>query len=113
MKMALTVWEDRISPVADSSRKLLVVQLTGRTITGRWIEKFEDENPFYRAKKLFELKIDTFICGAVSSFFASLVEGYGIRVIPFICGETNAVLDAYLTQSLASSGYTMRGFGTD
>jgi hypothetical protein len=113
MRIALTVWEDRISPVADSARQLLLVQLTRQTIMGRWTENFEDDNPFYRARKLYELKVETFICGAVSSFFANLVEGYGIRVIPFIRGQTDAVLNAYLTHSLGHSVYTMRGCGTD
>jgi hypothetical protein len=113
MKMALTVWEDRISPVADSSLQLLVVHLANQTITDRWLENFEDDNPFYRARKLSELKVDTFICGAVSSFFANLVAGYGIRVIPFICGEIDAVLNAYLTRTLSGSAYTMRGCTTE
>jgi hypothetical protein len=113
MKMALTVWEERISPVADSSRQLLLVHLVNQTITDRWIENFEDDNPFYRARKLFELKVDTFICGAVSSFFSNLVEGYGIRVIPFICGEIDAVLNAYLTRTLSSPVYKMRGCTTE
>ena len=113
MKLALTVWEDRISPVADSSLQLLVVHLVNQTITDKWIAKFEDDNPIYKARKLFDLKVDAFICGAVSSFFANIVEGYGIRVIPFICGEINAVLNAYLTRRLSSSVYTMRGCTTE
>jgi hypothetical protein len=38
------------------------------------------------------------------------VEGYGSRLIPFICGEADEVLDAYLEGSLASPRFMMTGY---
>ena len=89
MKMALTVWGDRISPVADSSRGLLVVNMGNGKTRGRHLEYFHNESLFYRAKKLAALDIKILICGAISDFFASLVEGYGIRLIPHIRGQVD------------------------
>ncbi|MBN1833832.1 MAG: dinitrogenase iron-molybdenum cofactor biosynthesis domain-containing protein [Deltaproteobacteria bacterium] len=100
MKVVLTVWENRISPVADSARQLLIVDIRDRTIQGRYTEYLDPESVFYRARRLADLEVKTFICGAISDFFASLVEGYGIRLIPFVSGEVNEVLDAYLEDSL-------------
>jgi predicted Fe-Mo cluster-binding NifX family protein len=109
MKVVLTVWENRISPVADSARQLLVVDIENRTIRGRCTECLDPESVFYRARKLADLEVKIFICGAISDFFASLVEGYGIRLIPFICGEVDEVLDAYLADSLRSPRFMMTG----
>jgi predicted Fe-Mo cluster-binding NifX family protein len=109
MKVVLTVWESRISPVADSARQLLVVDVENRTVRGRHTECINAESVFYRARRLSDLEVEIFICGAISDFFASLLEGYGIRLIPFICGEADEVLDAYLEDSLRSPRFVMTG----
>jgi predicted Fe-Mo cluster-binding NifX family protein len=109
MKVVLTVWENRISPVADSARQLLVVYVENRTIQDRRTEWFEVESIFYRARRLSDLEVRIFICGAISDFFASLLEGYGIRLIPFICGKIEEVLDAYLEDSLQNPRFVMTG----
>jgi predicted Fe-Mo cluster-binding NifX family protein len=109
MKVVLTVWENRISPVADSARQLLVVDVENRTIRGRRTEPLDAESVFYRARRLSDLEVEIFICGAISDFFANLLEGYGIRLIPFICGEAEEVLDAYLEDSLPCQRFMMTG----
>lgn len=76
MRVALTVWENRISPVADSSRNLLVADIENRAIEGRHYEVFNEESVLYRARKLADLEVEVFICGAISDFYAILVEGY-------------------------------------
>jgi hypothetical protein len=109
VKVVLTIWENRISPVADLARQLLVVDVKNRTIRGRRTEHLNAESIFYRARRLADLEVKVFICGAISDFFAGLVEGYGIRLIPFICGEANEVLDAYFEDSLRSPRFMMTG----
>ncbi len=109
MKIALTIWEDRISPVADSASRLWVVSLEDGRIKHRHAERFNGESLFRRAEKLSELNVDTFICGAISAFLANLVRGYGIRLIPFIRGKTDAVLNAFVTGSLSAPKYAMTG----
>jgi hypothetical protein len=109
MKMALTVWENRISPVADSARQLHVVDVEHRTILGWRTEFLDAESVFHRARRLADLEVKIFICGAISDFFASLVEGYGIWLIPFICGEADEVLDAYMEDFLRSPRLMMTG----
>jgi predicted Fe-Mo cluster-binding NifX family protein len=110
MRVALTVWENRISPVADSSRKLLVADIENRAIEGRYYEVFNEESVLYRARKLADLEVEVFICGAISDFYARLVEGYGIRLISFIHGEADEVLGAYLKKSLPNQRFVMAGY---
>lgn len=109
VKLVLTVWENRISPVADSARQLLVVDVENQSIRGRRTEYLNAESIFYRARRLADLGVKVFICGAISDFFAGLVEGYGIRLIPFMCGEANEVLDAYFKDSLRGPRFMMTG----
>ena len=110
MKLALAVWENRISPLFDSTRMLLIVDLRKRNLVSKHLETFHYESPFKRAAKLVNLDINVLICGAISNLFANPIEIYGIRIIPFVAGTVDEVLDAYLTNTLSSSKFQMPGF---
>ncbi len=71
--------------------------------------RFNDDSLFYRARKLDDLGVKTFICGAISDFNSGLVEGYGIRLIPFVHGKVDEVLDAYFNNALVNPRFVMRG----
>lgn len=102
MRVAITIWENRISPVADSAGEILVVDVAGGNIIRRRHERFEDDSLFNHAGKLAELSVTTFICGAISDFYSGLVEGYGIRLIPFANGQVEEVLNGFLSDSLVN-----------
>ena len=57
MKMALTVWEKRISPLFDCAGMLLVVEIVDRTESDRYFVPFLYESPFSRAANLSDLGI--------------------------------------------------------
>ncbi len=96
MRVAITIWENRVSPVADSAEEMLLLEVAGGTVVRRRHERFDDDSPFHRAGKLAELSVNTFICGAISDFYSGLIEGYGIRLIPFAQGHVDEVLDGFL-----------------
>jgi predicted Fe-Mo cluster-binding NifX family protein len=111
VKVALTVWESRISPVFDCARMLLVADIENQTVTGRCYKPFLSKFPSLRAAELFDLGIDVLICGAISQVFANIIEAYGIRIFPFVTGDPNQVLDAYLSGTLRNADFQMPGFG--
>lgn len=109
MKLALTVCENRISPLFDCARMLLIVDIVDRTSTGRHFEVLHYESPFSRAARLSDLGVKVLICGAVSDQFANIIETYGIRIVPFVAGAVDDVLDAYLAGILSDSKFRMPG----
>lgn len=109
MKVALTVWENRISPVFDSARMLLIANIENKTVKSRRYEPFDSELSLRRAGKLSDLGIKVLICGAISQPLANMVEAYGIHLIPFVVGGVNQVLDAYLKGILSSPNFRMSG----
>jgi hypothetical protein len=84
-----------------------------RVARGRHYERFNDDSLFYRAWKPADFGVTTFICGAISSFYGALVEGYRIRLIPFVHGQVDEVLDAFLNNSLVNPRFVMRGYLPD
>ncbi|MBL7226117.1 MAG: dinitrogenase iron-molybdenum cofactor biosynthesis domain-containing protein [Desulfobacteraceae bacterium] len=111
MKVALTVWEKRISPLFDCAGMLLVVEIVDCTESDRYFVPFHYESPFSRAANLSDLGIKVLICGAVSNLFANTIESYGIRIIPFVAGPVDEVIDTYLTNGLSDSKFRMPGCG--
>ena len=111
MKTALTVWENRISPVFDSACKFLLVDIENKAVISRHSEKFYSETPSHRAKRLFDLGIMVLICGAISESPANMIEAHGIKLIPFITGSVDDVLNAYIKGNLTTPIFLMPGCG--
>jgi predicted Fe-Mo cluster-binding NifX family protein len=109
MKVALTVWNGRISPVFDVSRKILVLDIRNGVVTDRREEPIEGIDPAQKAGKLAEWQVRELICGAVSRPLAGLFAAYGIRTIPFIAGDAEEVIEAYLARKLPNRSMAMPG----
>ncbi len=101
MKLALTVWEGRISPLFDSARMLLIADIENRQIAGKHFERFDGGSAFSRAERLNDLGVNLLICNGISTAFANLIEAYRIKIIPFVAGPLDEVLEAYLTGKLS------------
>lgn len=110
MRAAVAVWQGRISPVFDVSRRILVLDVEGRVIHGRKEEDLAEQEPFRKAGRLRDLNIDTLICGAISRPMLQLLASFGIRVIPFTAGETEEVIRAWLEGGLPNPRLAMPGF---
>ncbi|MCB2145365.1 MAG: NifB/NifX family molybdenum-iron cluster-binding protein [Deltaproteobacteria bacterium] len=109
MKVAVTVWEDRISPVFDASRRLLIAEIENAQITDRSYVIFDPERPSNLARTLEELDVPVLICGAVSQAPATIIVAGGITLIPFIAGEVDRVLDVYAKGNPLAPTFVMPG----
>ena len=114
MNIALTVWENRISPVFDSARTLLVAEIKDQEVVSRFVEKFNQSilsNLADMVSRLNLLKIDVLICGAISQMPANMVEASGIKLIPFISGNIEDVIAAYIKDEPIIPTFLMPGCG--
>ncbi len=111
MKTAFAAWNDRIAPVFDVARRLRVIETTGGIILHESDEAMTSEIPIRRAAHLAAMGVATLVCGAISTAQQTLVQAYGITVVPFVAGGLRQVIDAWLTGSLAGGLYNMPGCG--
>ena len=109
MKLALAVWNGRISPVFDTSRQLLVLEVEGGEVLSRREHEIAAEEAFAKVARLAELGVETLICGAVSRPLAEMIAMRGIRLVPFVAGDAEEVLAAFLAGNLPSPAMTMPG----
>ncbi len=109
MKVAVTVWEERISPVFDASRRLLVAEIRSGQIANRSYMAFDPGEPTHLAKTLSGMDVHVLICGAISQVPATLMTDAGITLIPFIAGEVDQVMGAYAKGDALSPTFSMPG----
>jgi predicted Fe-Mo cluster-binding NifX family protein len=109
MKVAITVWKDRISPVFDASRRLLIAEIENARVTDRSYVYFDPGWPADLVKTLAMLDVPVLICGAVSQAPATSILAGGIKLIPFITGEVDRVLQLYAKGSPLAPTFVMPG----
>ncbi len=105
MKVGISVWEDKISPVLDGCKRLLVLKIEdGKEIGRDEVELLETYLPF-RARKIAGLGLDVLICGAVSRPLAVMLTNSGISLAGWANGCVNDVLMAFLNGELETSDF--------
>ena len=109
MKVALTVWGKRISPVFDSAQMLLISEIENSKIIKKEYETFNPESSHQLADLLNKQKISVLICGAISEVPANMIETYGIKLIPFISGSVDEILQSYAQNESILPNYLMPG----
>lgn len=109
MKLALPVWGNRLSPVFDSARRLLIVQIKNNKVTDRQYKMFDPGHYPDLIQMLHNFKVDALICGAVSKESENNLRSGGIDLIPFVSGRVDKVLESYAENNCISPDFLMPG----
>ncbi|MBN2031888.1 MAG: NifB/NifX family molybdenum-iron cluster-binding protein [Deltaproteobacteria bacterium] len=113
MKLAIPVWENKVSPVLDTASRLLVVEVKEDGDLSRF-EIFLDERDLSRrCLRIKGIGVDTLICGAVTRHFSDMLKASGIDIIPGISGQPDEVLSACFEGRLAHDKYLMPGWSRE
>jgi len=109
MRIAVPIWEDKVSPVLDTATKLLVIE-SGTQKKGSRFEVFLIKKDIsQRCSFIRKLEIDVLICGAVSRLFSEMLKASGMKIISGISGLAEDVLEAYLNGNLLQPKFLMPG----
>lgn len=109
MRTAFSCWDNRIAPVFDTARSIHVVDSESGRIAGETRETLPESLSVQKALRLAELGIDCLVCGAISRSQYALISAYGIRVVPFVAGDLNDIIHAWITGSLDLEVFAMPG----
>jgi len=109
MKLAIPVWNGRVSPVFDSARRLLVVEVEEDRVVRRQEHALAAEIPQARVSALANLNVEVLVCGAVSRPLANLITASGIRLVSFVAGDVEEVVKASLSGALPAPTFMMPG----
>ena len=111
MRIGITVYNDRVSPLFDAATVLEVFILNDGTIETRETLKLGTTTPLDRADELAQAAIDILICGAVSNPYAQAIRTRGVQLLPFHAGPTDEIIDAFSKNRLETRRYKMPGCG--
>ena len=110
-KIAVTVWEHRVSPVFDSARTLLIAEIKDDALINTSYLNFDPNRPLELLQMLQAQQIVLLICGAVSEGPANMLEAAGIELISFIAGDVLRVLESFLQGGPLGAEFKMPGCG--
>jgi len=109
MKIAIPVWDNRISPVFDTASRLLIVEVEDQKEVSRFETTLDDQELSRRCLRIQGLGIDMLICGAISRPYSRRLIASGINIISEISGHAEEVLEAYLQGTLSHPRFLMPG----
>ena len=109
MRIAIPIWEDKVSPVLDTALRLLIVEAEGRRESSRFIYYIDEQDLTRRCLRIKNLNVDILICGAVSGCFLRMLLASEVEVIQEISGPAEEVLEAYLSGNIFHSRFSMPG----
>ncbi len=110
MKLALSVWNDRIAPVFDASERCLIVDADSSGSIGDLVG-FPGWSAADKARFLAEKGVSTVVCGAVSHEYEEAFISRGIEIISFIAGPVEQVIEAWNDGTLIGAPFSMPGCG--
>ena len=107
--VAIPIWNDKVSTTFDFSEKLLIVELeSGREISRREVNS-EGGSLAGRVADIKNNGGEVLLCGAISRPLARAVQREGIQIIPFVTGDIDSVLAAYLCGKLTEPCFLQPG----
>ncbi len=109
MKAAFTVWNERISPVFDVARSVLIVKAGQGEILAQEELSLAQLSEREKLHCLLNHQVELLVCGAISRSLQSAVESVGIRVYPFCSGDITQLISCWLKGDLERECFAMPG----
>jgi predicted Fe-Mo cluster-binding NifX family protein len=109
MKIALTVWDGWISPVFDVCREVLVLEIDKKDIVSTEKIDLGDKTPLQKIERLTTLGVGTLVCGAISEVVRAEAAPCGLKVIGFVSGRIDEVVQALISDRLPTPALSMPG----
>jgi len=103
LKIAIPLFNSRVSPRFDFAARLLVVTITDGEITDRQEFSLANLNPIKRTSLLHGLRVQLMLCGGISCFAERFIKSYGIEVVSLVQGEVEEVLRLFVNGNLSSA----------
>jgi predicted Fe-Mo cluster-binding NifX family protein len=110
MKTAFAVWNNRMAPVFDVARRVIVIDpaAAGRGVQTQVL--LTGDPPLQKALQLSELGVDCLVCGAISRPLKAVLMARGIQVVACVAGDVQAVIDAWRDRELRHAGTPPKTF---
>ena len=100
MTVACAIWNNRIAPMFDVSRRALVVRIELGQVVSTKPVALETELPAHKVLRLLDAGVEVLVCGGISRDLTATIEAYGIHVYSSVIGDIPDVLRALMAGEL-------------
>jgi predicted Fe-Mo cluster-binding NifX family protein len=105
MKVAVPIWQNRISPLFDVAEILALFDID-KNQAQRYRELcFPSEDSSERIRMIHTMHIDVLLCAGISEPMERTLTSLGITVIPNVCGPVDEVITAFVHGRIEKNGY--------
>ncbi len=94
MKLAVTVWQNRVAPVFDDAQWVALFEVGPGRVEPLGEIDLGSLSPGARIVRLVREGVDAVVCGAISRPLEIMLVSTGLRVISGVCGPAPAVLNS-------------------
>ena len=112
-KVAIPIFQNRVSPVLDSCRHMLVIDIEKGAEVDRETVYLDEMSLTERCGIFAKLNVAIVICGGVSEIFSNMLAGINIHLINGIAGNIDDIITAFLGECLDNPQFYMPGFRQD
>ena len=99
-KIAVAVFQDRISSRLDCSENILLLTYAQGKIVGRQQMRLLSSDPMDKVHLLVREGVQLMICGGITRTYASMLHDANIEVIAWVQGRVDAVLREFVAGTL-------------
>jgi predicted Fe-Mo cluster-binding NifX family protein len=108
-RVGIPVFESRVSPVLDTCKRLLVIDIDGTCEVNRVEISLEKINLTERIEVFTRWGIRKIICAGVSEIMCKYLAARNIVMVSGIAGEFEKILNAYICNKLDDPCFIMPG----
>jgi predicted Fe-Mo cluster-binding NifX family protein len=88
----------------------IAIPATNGVLSSHFTESIAVPTDALKIKKLKDLGVEILICGAISEPLYRELSAQGVRVLGFVAGNLNDVLQAFIAGKLPSPAFSMPGY---
>ena len=108
--IAIPIFKSRVSPVFDTCRRLLLIDLEDNRQISRKEFDLDNFSLLERLKVLEKNAVTVVICGGISDVFHALLSNSNILLICGICGNADEVIKAHIDGRIDEPCFFMPGY---
>ena len=109
MRIAIPVFQGRVSPVFGAAQRLKIWEVQENEINSQELLTISTVAPYMRPQWLKSQGVEVLLCGGIGQRMKMLIESCGIKVVPWVAGVVDDVLEAYLNNTVFEEQYLMPG----
>lgn len=100
MKIAIPVFQTKISPRFDQTQEFVLLEMENGTITTRETLTTKDWSVLDRMKHLVSLEVNTLICGGIDRASLQYLGFKGVKIYSWVTGEVEDAVSCFLSHRM-------------